>query len=78
MELNIISCRAPGLPDKTEVLIAWIRGTNVIETRVQELAKEKATFKKEKFSMKTQLDYDTEKQVFLPKTVSTQIYIYKF
>ena len=61
------------LEDGTDVMILWIRGGKKIDTKVKQMTDKTAIFK-ERFSMKTNLEFDPETRITKPKPTSFQVF----
>ena len=61
------------LEDGTEVSVVWIRGGKKIDTKVKQITDKTAIFK-ERFSMKTNLEFDPETRITKPKPTSFQVF----
>ena len=57
------------LEDGTEVMVLWIRGGKKIDTKVKTVTDKVAVFK-ERFSMKTSLEFDPDTRITKPKPTS--------
>ena len=57
------------LEDGTEVMVLWIRGEKKIDTRVKAMTDKVAVFK-ERFSMKTNLEFDPDTRITKSKPTS--------
>jgi len=61
------------LEDGTDVMVLWIRGGKKIDTKIKKVTDKVAIFK-ERFSMKTNLEFDPETRITKPKPTSFQIF----
>jgi hypothetical protein len=69
--LNIKTLKVP-LPDLTSVTVYWKRGEKRIDTKTKQVTKGQAVFN-EGFAMKTVLDFNRERNEYLPKLVSSAL-----
>jgi hypothetical protein len=57
------------LPDNSKVMILWVRGGKTIDTKVKTITDKIAIFK-ERFSMKTNLEFDPNTRITKAKPTS--------
>ena len=68
-ELNIKSLALKNVPDDSQLTILWVRGDKNIDTRTRYSKEGRIKFN-EKFMMKTSLEFDTTREIYVAKPVS--------
>ena len=75
VELNIKSANVQNVPELIDVVVLWKRGKRAIDTRKKQLGPtiSKANFK-DKFEMKTNMDFDLIANKFIRKSSVLGLY----